>query len=128
MDWTGRNDAKADEAAGATRAPLTVVAVDQFLAEHLHAAGEFARSIRPGFPRRVQISYLLFGLRIAFARLFDPSANGVLRFHVGVGRRGDGLRRCKALLLPIQAAIDHPLQDGGPFGLELLAQLGIALL
>src|SRR5262245_12887500 len=35
--------------------------------------------------------------------------------------------RCKALLLPVQAAVDHPLQDDGPFGLELLAQIGIAL-
>lgn len=38
----------------------------------------------------------------------------------------DGCRWVEALALPCEAAVDHPLEDAGSFGLELIRQVRIA--
>jgi hypothetical protein len=57
----------------------------------------------------------------------QPALQGIFRSEV-IGR---GLphtcRRCQPFTLPCQASVDGPPQDRRPLGLELLAEIGVAL-
>ena len=62
------------------------------------------------------------------AAFVEPRRDAVLRVEVGGGGGGDDLGRREPALLPIDAAVEHPLQDARPFRLELVAELDVALL
>ena len=55
------------------------------------------------------------------------SGEAVLRREIVVGRLGDGLRWGEAALLPVEAPVDHPLQDARPLVFELVAEVRVAL-
>jgi hypothetical protein len=60
--------------------------------------------------------------------IFEPLPRGVLVLEVLVGRLGDDLRRSETYALPLKAPVERPAQDGRPLCLELLRQVGVALL
>ena len=58
----------------------------------------------------------------------DPLAYCVFRFEVFIGRDRDGFGSGEPLCLPVQTAVDCPLEDARPFGLQLIGEIEIAFL
>src|SRR5262249_49349658 len=66
---------------------------------------------------------LVPGVRVSLPSFLDPASHGIFGFEMGCGRLGAPFGRGKATaLLPIHAAIDHPLHDARQLGLELFWQ------
>ena len=59
--------------------------------------------------------------------LLKPVAHGVLRGEILSRGLPHRRRRGESVLLPLEATVDHPLQDLRPLGLELFGKLGIPL-
>ena len=57
------------------------------------------------------------------AAFFDPLAQDVLFGEIFLGCGGDDRGPDEAVALPGEAAVDHPAQDGRPFGAELLLEV-----
>ena len=62
---------------------------------------------------------------VEVAVAFKPLGEEVLFLEVVVGRGLTLSGRMRPLRLPVEAALDHPAQDAGPFGLELLLELRV---
>ena len=60
--------------------------------------------------------------------LFDPSRDRVLCLEIGGSGCSDCFGGCKSLLLPLQAAADHPIENAGPFRREFFLQRVISAL
>src|SRR2546423_5894327 len=93
------------------------------------ASGLQVPPLAPHFPGRKKHRARGEGLRpgLEVDAVLDPFANDVLVLEILVGHVADDGRRRQPELLPFEAAVDAPPQDGRPFGLELLRQVWVAL-
>jgi hypothetical protein len=101
--------------------------VDQRLAEGLAGARPLARLLAPLRPSGVELRGRGLGAGIGVVEaLGDPVAQRVLRVEIFLGCLGDDLRRVEALLLPLEAVVDRPVENPRPLLLELRAEIGSA--
>jgi hypothetical protein len=95
--------------------------------EPFHRADVFTSLSGPSRPRREEIAGFLPSIGISLAGLLDPCGEGIFGLEVSCGGLRDDLGGRKTALLPIHAAINHPLHDARQLGLELFGQRFVAL-
>ena len=79
---------------------------------------------------RHEANKMLLGLPcvdLAATTLIDPCRESVLGFQVSLCRRRDRLGRPQALLLPVQSAVDHPIENSRPLLGEFFKQIRVAI-
>jgi hypothetical protein len=77
----------------------------------------------PGLEQRCRHLPLEGVPRLGIACLGKPLPHQILVLEIAFGRPDDAFRPHQAACLPVEAAIDHPAQDAGPFALKFFPEL-----